>query len=91
MACGKSAAAAGSYWNAKPCAATAAWQVANSILSLYVRVRLNEAKKDTRNILVSAVELHDPLLHLLLIWQEFVHSQKVPVCYIIKVTHFRCN
>lgn len=52
MAFGKSA-AAGSYWNVKPCAASAASeaksqgrsQVANSILSLYVRVRLNEAKR----------------------------------------------
>lgn len=36
-----------------------------------------------------AVELHDPLLYLLLIRQEFVHAQKVHVCYIIIVTNFR--
>lgn len=76
------------YWKATPCAASAASgaksQVTNSVLVSYTRARLNEAKKkkDTRqrNLLVSAVELHDPLLYLLLIWQEFVHSQKVPVC-----------
>lgn len=62
-------------------------QAGDSVLVLSMK------QKQTREsgILVSAVELHDPLLHLLLIWQEFVCSQKVPVCHIVIVTHFRCK
>lgn len=43
------------------------------------------------NLQVPAVELHDPLLHLLLVRQQPVYPQEVPVCYIIIVTNLRCG
>ena len=43
------------------------------------------------NLQVPTVELHDPLLHLLLVRQQLVRPQEVPVCYIIIVTDLRCG
>lgn len=42
------------------------------------------------NVQVPAVELHDPLLHLLLVRQQPVYPQEVPVCDIIIVADLRC-
>lgn len=42
------------------------------------------------NVQVPAVELHDPLLHLLLVRQQPVNPQEVPVCDIIVVADLRC-
>lgn len=42
------------------------------------------------NVQVPAVELHDPLLHLLLVRQQPVHPQEVPVGYIVIVADLRC-
>ena len=43
------------------------------------------------NLQVPAVEFHDPLLHLLLVRQQLVRPQEVPVCYIIIVTDLSCG
>lgn len=40
---------------------------------------------------VPAVELHDLLLHLLLVRQQLVRPQEVPVCCIIIVANLRCG
>lgn len=42
------------------------------------------------NVQVPTVELHDPLLHLLLVRQQPVYPQEVPVCDIIIVADLRC-
>lgn len=44
-----------------------------------------------RDLQVSAVELHDPLLHLLLVRQQLVRPQEVSVSYIIVVANLRCG
>lgn len=38
-----------------------------------------------------AVELHDPLLHLLLVRQQLVVPQEVSVCYVVIVADLRCG
>jgi len=40
---------------------------------------------------VPAVELHDPLLHLLLVRQQFGGPQEVPVCCVAVVADLRCG
>lgn len=43
------------------------------------------------NLQVPVVEIHDPLLHLLLVRQQPVYPQEVPVRHIIIVTNLRCG
>lgn len=40
---------------------------------------------------VSAVELHDPLLHPFLVRQQFVQPEELHVCNVIIVPNLRCG
>ncbi len=52
-------------------------------------IDISVVDKHSRNLQVPAVQLHDPLLHLLLVRQQLVHPQEVSVSCIVVVTDLR--